>query len=277
SDADGRADYPVAGVSWYEAMAYAAFEGRELPTVFHWRRAAFGVRTAGSIVVESNFSNQGPAPVGSYPGLSHYGARDMAGNVREGCLNEPAFLPGARLVLGGGWDDPSYAFAAVATHSPWDRSRTNGFRLVTYLGSGKNMDAARRPFEGPGSGIRDYTKEAPVGDAEFRIFRRLYDYDRRPLNATVTPGPPTTDWIGETIQFDAAYGKERVLAHLLLPRSGKPPYQTIIFWTGASALPGPNEPPTSSSEYAARVLEFYLGPVGQSGRAVMFPVFRGLY
>ncbi|HET9156086.1 MAG TPA: SUMF1/EgtB/PvdO family nonheme iron enzyme, partial [Myxococcaceae bacterium] len=273
----GQDDYPVSGVSWYEAMAYASFEGRELPTVFHWRRAAMGPGTTGAIVAESNFSNQGPAPVGRYPGLSQYGARDMAGNVREWGLNEAAFYPGLRLVLGGGWDDAPYAFADVAAHSPWDRSPTNGFRLASYPGSSKNLEAARRPFEGPGSGVRDYSKETPVGDAEFRIFQRLYDYDRRPLNATVAPGPSNQDWVGETIQFDAAYGQERVLAHLFLPRNGKPPYQTIIFWTGAGALAGPNGVPTDSSKYAAGVLEFYLGSVGRSGRAVMFPVFRGLF
>jgi eukaryotic-like serine/threonine-protein kinase len=273
----GQDDYPVSGVSWYEAMAYAAFEGRELPTVFHWRRAALGAGTTGSVVAESNFSNQGPAPVGRSPGLSQYGARDMAGNVREWCLNEAAFRPGARLVLGGGWDDQTYAFAAIATQSPWDRSSTNGFRLVTYPGSSKNLEAARRPFEGPGSGVRDYTRETPVGDGEFRIFQRLYNYDRRPLNATVASGPSNQDWTGETIQFDAAYGKERVLAHLFLPRNGKPPYQTIIFWPGMSALAGPNGTPISSSAYAGRVLEYYLGPVGRSGRAVMFPIFRGLF
>src|SRR5262249_22143230 len=134
-----------------------------------------------------------------------------------------------------------------------------------------------RPFEGIGSGSRDYTKEMPVSDAEFRIFQRLYAYDRRSLNATVAQGPSNQDWIGETIQFDAAYGKERVLAHLFLPRSGTPPYQTIIFWTGAGALAGPNGAPTDSSKYAAGVLEFYLESVGRSGRAVMFPVFRGLF
>jgi eukaryotic-like serine/threonine-protein kinase len=275
--AEGQDDYPVSGVSWYEAMAYAAFEGRELPTVFHWRRAALGPATTGSVVAESNFSSQGPAPVGRYPGLSQYGARDMAGNVREWCLNEAAFRPGERHVLGGGWDDPTYAFAAVAAHSPWDRSRTNGFRLVTYLGSSENLDAARRPFEGPGSGVRDYTRETPVGDSEFRILQRLYDYDRRPLNASVAPGPSTQEWVGETIQFDAAYGNDRVLAHLLLPRNGKPPYQTIIFWPGLSTLPGPDAPPTSSTQYAAGILHFYLGPVGESGRAVLFPIFRGLF
>ncbi len=36
---EGQADYPVAGVSWYEAAAYAEFAGKRLPTVFHWKQA----------------------------------------------------------------------------------------------------------------------------------------------------------------------------------------------------------------------------------------------
>ena len=37
---EGQANHPVTGVSWYEAAAYARWVGRELPTVYHWFRAA---------------------------------------------------------------------------------------------------------------------------------------------------------------------------------------------------------------------------------------------
>ncbi len=36
----GQDDYPVAGVSWYEAAAYARWAGKSLPTLYHWSRAA---------------------------------------------------------------------------------------------------------------------------------------------------------------------------------------------------------------------------------------------
>ena len=37
---EGHDDYPVSGVSWYEAAAYAEFAGKSLPTIFHWYKAA---------------------------------------------------------------------------------------------------------------------------------------------------------------------------------------------------------------------------------------------
>src|SRR5262249_31736495 len=30
-------EFPVGGVSWYEAAAYAEFAGKSLPTFYHWR------------------------------------------------------------------------------------------------------------------------------------------------------------------------------------------------------------------------------------------------
>ena len=32
----GREQYPVTGVSWYKAAAYAEFAGKSLPTIYHW-------------------------------------------------------------------------------------------------------------------------------------------------------------------------------------------------------------------------------------------------
>ncbi len=36
----GRENYPVTGVTWYEAAAFAEWKGKKLPTVFQWERAA---------------------------------------------------------------------------------------------------------------------------------------------------------------------------------------------------------------------------------------------
>ena len=36
----GQVDFPVTGVSWFEAVAYCRSVGKELPTIYHWARAA---------------------------------------------------------------------------------------------------------------------------------------------------------------------------------------------------------------------------------------------
>src|SRR5207245_9240704 len=98
---DGRDDYPVAGVSCYEAAAYAKFAGKSLPTVYHWL-AAGGQWFASEIIPWSNFGHIGPAKVGQYQGLGLFGTYDMAGNVKEWCFNSAG--DGRRYILGGAWD-----------------------------------------------------------------------------------------------------------------------------------------------------------------------------
>ena len=63
---DGQDDWPVSGVSWYEAAAYAAYAGNQLPTVYHWEMAsgAFGVFS--EILRFSNFGGEGTGRVGQH-------------------------------------------------------------------------------------------------------------------------------------------------------------------------------------------------------------------
>ena len=61
----GQDDFPVRGVSWYEASAFAEFAGKNLPTLSHWCWAA-DFRVAPYVIPLSNFSGSGPAKVGQY-------------------------------------------------------------------------------------------------------------------------------------------------------------------------------------------------------------------
>jgi serine/threonine protein kinase len=94
---EGQENYPVSGISWYEAAAYAEFAGKSLPTTHHWSIAR-GEYTpmimwpqAGGYAIFapfSNFQGKGTIPVGSLQGITAYGACDMAGNVREWCCRD---------------------------------------------------------------------------------------------------------------------------------------------------------------------------------------------
>jgi formylglycine-generating enzyme required for sulfatase activity/dienelactone hydrolase len=259
---EGQADYPVTGVSWYEAAAYAEFAGAELPTIYHWARAAFTWGGAG-IVPLSNFAGKGAAPVGQYRGAGPYGTLDMAGNAREWCLNQSGT---ERYILGGGWNDPSYAFNDAYAQDPFDRGPTNGFRVVRYLDD-ENLTTARGAVA---RAFRDFAKVRPVTDQVFAVYRRMYDYDRTSLNAVVdTAREETDDWIRERVTFDAAYNGERMAAYLYLPKTGKPPYQAVVIFPGSNAI----HERSSSKGITVRSFDF----VVKSGRAVVHPIYKSTY
>ena len=209
----GQDDFPVTGISWYEAAAYAEFAGKSLPTIYHWNRAA-GPFSASLIVPASNFGSTGLVPVGSKPDMSPWGNYDMAGNVKEWIWNEAE--SGKRYVLGGAWDEPKYKFIDPDAQSPFLRASNIGFRCVKYIEPESIPKVATEAIPSP---RRDLTKEKPVSDEMFRAYRSLYSYDKTPLSATVEPyGKDDEDWKAEKITYAAAYGNERASPICFFPR-----------------------------------------------------------
>ena len=102
---EGKDDEPVDGVSWYEADAYAEYVHKMLPTIFHWSAVADRRATSAHLLSLGRYRSDGPLPVGQSRAESRFETYDLAGNVKEWCLNEAG--AGRRYALGGGWTDPA--------------------------------------------------------------------------------------------------------------------------------------------------------------------------
>ncbi|MCK4745647.1 MAG: SUMF1/EgtB/PvdO family nonheme iron enzyme, partial [Bacteroidales bacterium] len=269
---DGKDNYPVSGVSWYEAAAYAQWAGKDLPTVFHWD-AAFRKEIIENffylpsiIAAFSNFG-EGPVRVGSTHSLSFSGCFDLAGNVREWCWNDS---PVGRIILGGAWNDVSYMSTNRSQMPAFNRSPKNGFRCAVYPDRNSLSEQIFQPVPVWGNS-RDYRFEEPVSETEFQFYRNQFLYDKTDLNSQIEKRDESPeDWIMEKISFDAAYENERMIAYLFLPKGSVPPFQTVIFFPGGGALHQ-----TSITEGISPKL--HIDYILKNGRAVMFPIYKGTY
>ena len=278
---EGNEKYPVSGISWYEATAYASFAGKELPTNDHWALAA-GANTMiinayqlGGVAIFapfSNFHNQHSVEVGSMKGITAYGALDMCGNVREWCWNQTKL---GRIIRGGAWNDNPYMFGGASQADPLDRSAYNGMRCAYYPSKDSIRKSTFDRIETIKFGnIEDAVLPKPIDETEFARYKDFFEYDDLDLAAVVESSVPNEDgWTLETISLNAAYDNERFTAYLFLPENSEPPYQTIIYAGGAGIFMQKNSEDIENYFEFPAFLRFLL----KSGRAVLFPVINGSF
>lgn len=163
-------DHPIVGVTWHDAMAYAQWAGKRLPTEAEWEKAArdglidmkypWGNDEIDSAKANYGKLHSGAVPVGSYPPSNAFGLYDMAGNVAEWCLdpwnsnfyaNSPTENPfaghksrdetiidyksirGLRVVRGGSWaqnTSPSFWVSGRFKQDAMKKLMNVGFRCA---------------------------------------------------------------------------------------------------------------------------------------------------
>jgi serine/threonine protein kinase/dienelactone hydrolase len=271
---DGEDDHPVTGLSWYEAAAYAEFAGKVLPSVDHWGAAArwdFGERYLlhAWLIPGSNFSGEGPRPVGDGNMFGPYGLLDMAGNVREWCWNESAK---GRCLRGGAWDDATYMYGNITQASPFDRSAKNGFRCIS---TPEGSSAPPHVFE-PITSDEPYNlrKVEQISDDVYRIYRDQFEYDRVPPQATTESRLESAeDWVTEKVSFSNLGVGERMSAYLFLPKNAVPPFQTVVYFPGAWAARISSSETIEDQPWFTRSVQYII----KSGRAVVHPIAIAMY
>ena len=143
------ADHPVVWITWQDAVDYAAWSGKRLPTPIEWQKGArgtdgrafpWGARPDAARLNCKETGRGATTRVGDFPeGASPYGLQDMAGNVAEWVFGRFAMSgPNSdtgqviRAVCGGSWRDPLERSRCASRRGYRDGGRSGyvGFRCA---------------------------------------------------------------------------------------------------------------------------------------------------
>ena len=188
---DGQDEFPVAGVSWYEAAAFARFAGKSLPTVHHWAVASGRGALGGAIIPRSNLGGAGPAEVGHPGGWGRSAPTTWPATSRSGASTAPAT---GSATSSAGPGTSGMPCSGATTPEPRPTGGRTWASAVSWTCPARHP--RRRPSRRSGRTYRDFSAEKPMSDDAFQVVKGYYAYDKaKPLDAVVEGREETASWV----------------------------------------------------------------------------------
>ena len=216
------------------------------------------------MVPASNADGKFLREVGTTGGITRGGTTDMAGNVKEWVSNSTG---SKRYIMGGAWNEPVYMFTNWDVQSPFTRRLNSGIRCIKV---DRPEDLSPDLMAIIHTPSRDVRNMKPVSSVVFEAWRSLYSFDHGDLKVQAELVDDTSpDWRMEKVSYAAAYGDERILAYLFLPKNAKPPYQVMIGFSGGNIFYERSSATTTDFDRFNFIM--------RSGRAFLYPIYKSTF
>ena len=258
-----ESNFPVLGISWFEALAYCEYKNKTLPNIYQWDNAA-GMASSNAIIPQSNILKKNPVDISLSTAVGYYGLKHMAGNAREWIFNTSGLSN--KFILGGGYSDEIYLFNWVQSSDPFDRSEINGCRCAKPIDG--NIQIGYEPILRP---TKDLSSLSPVDEETFQLYKSQYEYDKFNLNAKIVETKiNNTGQRVQRIEFDS-FNNQKMQVLLYLPIEKEGPYKTILFYPGSGSISSRSS--KRAMDYLHKSRSFLVG----SGYALIMPIFTSTY
>ena len=259
----GKSDYPVSGISWYEALAYCKSLGKTLPNIYQWDNAS-SMRFSNEIVPRSNINSSQKLKTGERQIISQFGVYDMSGNVSEWVYNDSD--NSTKVIMGGSWKDESYIFNTLFNKDPLDRSESNGCRCVDKVGKNSNL---LKKVTNPTSNVIN-TK--PVSDDVFNVYLSMFQYSKGNLKPEVVADTliESGSYRIKKILLNTPYG-EQLPVYLYVPNSVNKKTKTVVLYPGAGSINREN------SEYLMKSIPVRLEFLLKINTVVAVPIYKSTH
>lgn len=227
---NGKELYPVSGISWYEAYAYAKFRNMSLPSVAEWFYAFDRNRPERALKnANINSYNYTKSRIES-DSENNNGIFDMAGNVREWVSNNIKD-ENSRGILGGSFVDDTYVPFEFYSQNAWNRSSYNGIRLVKKIESDNSGEIFYKREK-----LRNFYENYRTTEKEWDLIESLFMYDKNNINFEHLETSKVTDQEFYCRSSNITSSNFTMPVHHLLSDPEIKSKKALIYFPGSNAL-----------------------------------------